>query len=47
MQHKFFNVAQKVKTMASITGTHREAIKEESKAHLKQPQAAVVEVFKD
>ena len=43
MTHKFFTVAQKVKTMATITGTHKEAIQQESKAHLKQP-AVVVEV---
>ena len=35
MNAKFLAVAQKVKTIAALTKSDKEAIKEESKSHLK------------
>ena len=46
MTTKFFNVAKKVQTMAAITRTDKETVQEESKSHLQQSKAAVVEPVK-
>ena len=43
MTHKFLQVAQKVKTMAAITKSDKDAIREESKEHLKSAKQQVVQ----
>ena len=46
MTHKFLQVAQKVKTMAAITKSDKDAIREESKEHLKGAKQQVVQEVK-
>ena len=45
MTHKFLDVAKKVKTMAAITKTEKETIKEESKAHLQKVEVVQQVIF--
>ena len=43
MNHKFLAVAQKVKNMAALTKSEKEAIKHDSKAHLKEQKQQVIQ----
>ena len=45
MTHKFLDVAKKVKTMAAITKTEKETIKEESKSHLQKVEVVQQVIF--